>query len=123
MELKFIYVAGIVTDGGRLPVADARNRFAEGCREVQALGYNAISPMEIARSNGLREADEGGNHPWLAFMKCNIRTLLECDGIYLLRGWENSRGARLEKLIADGLGMLILYQDERSENTYGRKNS
>ena len=44
-------------------------------------------------------------------MKADIRMLLECGGIFMLTGWEKSRGARLEYDIAIQTGKTIVYQD------------
>ena len=33
-----------------------------------------------------------------------------CDAIYMLNGWERSKGAKLEKQFAETLGMRIFYQ-------------
>jgi hypothetical protein len=36
----------------------------------------------------------------------------EADGVFLLRGWEMSKGATAEKATAEALGLEILYQTE-----------
>ena len=47
---------------------------------------------------------------WLYYMRVDIKALVNCDEIYMLRGWWRSRGARLEWLIARGLGYRIRYE-------------
>jgi hypothetical protein len=47
---------------------------------------------------------------WLAYMKVDIPALCEADEIYMLKGWWRSRGARLEWVIAWGLGMKRRYE-------------
>lgn len=101
-----IYVAGPIT-GQRDTVPQ---RFMQGDTEVRALGYNPVNPIEVNGWQDLGDGDLPEN--WRLYLRRDIHTLAECDGIYLLRGWENSRGARLEKLIADGLDLIILYQEE-----------
>ncbi|MEI6871423.1 MAG: DUF4406 domain-containing protein [Verrucomicrobiota bacterium] len=45
------------------------------------------------------------------YMRHCINMIMESTAIYLLRGWEGSTGARLEKSIAEELGLKIYYQD------------
>ena len=47
---------------------------------------------------------------WVEYMKKNIPALCACDSIYMLRGWWRSRGARLEWVLAWGLGMKVRYE-------------
>ena len=47
---------------------------------------------------------------WLDYMRVDIKALVDCDEIYMLRGWWRSRGARLEWVIAWGLGMKRRYE-------------
>jgi len=54
--------------------------------------------------------------PYKEYIRQDIKTLLECDAIYLLCGWENSRGARLEKHIADVLGLEIHFQGDEDND-------
>ena len=45
-------------------------------------------------------------------MRADIPLLLAADAIYILLGWKESRGALLEKYIAEELGMTIIYETE-----------
>lgn len=40
-----------------------------------------------------------------------LNTLLQCTHIYMLRGWENSKGATAEHAVAKWIGLEIIYQD------------
>lgn len=104
-DCKLIYCAGPITG-----IPDFRERFTRAVLEVQLLGHVPINPCEVTKAAGID--DDGSTAVWLACMKADIRALLACDGIYLLRDWENSRGARLEKLVAEGLDMEIIYQPD-----------
>lgn len=107
-EPLVIYVSGMITDGGRLPFADARERFLQGCQEVADMGYKPVSPIDLCEPMGLDCA-------WRDYMKVNIRTLIECDGAYFLRDWHQSKGARGEHFIATLLDLLVLYQSEETQ--------
>jgi len=47
---------------------------------------------------------------WTEYMKKNIPALCSSDSIFMLRGWWRSRGARLEWVIARGLGYKVRYE-------------
>lgn len=52
----------------------------------------------------------GTDQEWHVYLRNDIKQLVECDTIYLLKGWEASKGATLEFHIAERLGMKIYYQ-------------
>jgi hypothetical protein len=52
------------------------------------------------------------NGSWEDYMKRDLVLLLRCDYIYLLDGWEYSKGARLEYNIACDVGIKPLRLDE-----------
>lgn len=39
--------------------------------------------------------------------------LLQCKAIYMLQGWKDSKGARIEHYIATEIGIPITYEIER----------
>lgn len=49
---------------------------------------------------------------WSDCMKADIKALLDCDALFLLEGWENSKGANLEKHIAEQVGIEIYYAEK-----------
>lgn len=64
--------------------------FHSAAAKLRAQGHDVVSPAEICdESVCYREA-----------MQRDIVGLLECDHIYLLDGWEKSKGATLEHHIA-----------------------
>jgi hypothetical protein len=70
---------------------------AEAAR-LRALGFEIVNPAEI-------NADPTAG--WLDCMRADIKQLVDCDGIALLLGWEQSRGASLENHIARALGLRV----------------
>ena len=40
----------------------------------------------------------------------DVDAIFQCDMIYMLRGWENSKGARAEHALANWIGLEIIYQ-------------
>jgi hypothetical protein len=48
---------------------------------------------------------------WIDYMKVDIKMLIKCDFIIMLKNWENGKGARLEYHIAKELGIEVLNND------------
>lgn len=46
---------------------------------------------------------------WEKCMRVDLAHLLTCDSIYLLDGWEHSRGARIEHDLAVALSMPVYH--------------
>ncbi len=55
--------------------------------------------------------------PWIEFLKQDLLELITCDAVFLLKGWEKSRGATLEAFVAYILGLHLykMHHDERFE--------
>ena len=49
-----------------------------------------------------------------AYMRRALDDVCECDMIYMLRGWELSRGARVERALAEYLDKVVAYEEERN---------
>ena len=91
---KRIYIAGPMTgyDDLNFPA------FHAAAATFRAIGIDVVNPAEI---NPAIEAD------WVDCMRADIQQLATCTGIYLLPGWEKSRGASLEHDIARTLGFDV----------------
>ena len=68
---------------------------------LRALGHEVVNPL----CNGLSETD-----PWEAHIAKDIINLIDCEGIYMLQGWEDSQGARIEYAVAKELGKAVFYE-------------
>lgn len=75
--------------------------FHEAARLLRAAGYTVTNPAE------LDEQDAGKTLTWEQYMRRDIKALMDCDGVALLPGWTESRGANLETEIAGRLGMKL----------------
>jgi hypothetical protein len=75
--------------------------FAKKAAELRALGHEVISPAE------LHPADP--SVPWDWYLRRDLAELVKCTGIQLLKGWNYSKGAKLEHHVAKSLGMDITY--------------
>jgi hypothetical protein len=97
--MKRIYISGKITG---LPINDVRAKFAEAKKDLEKQGYQAISPLETGIPYSAT---------WETHLVADIILLVGCDAIYMLSDWENSKGATLERNIAEATGKEIIYQD------------
>lgn len=67
---------------------------------LKKIGNEPLSPV----------GDEKPEYTWKDYMRRDIKLLIEADAIYMLKGWRRSKGARLERKIAKGLDLKIIYQ-------------
>jgi len=111
-----IYVSGPIN--GRLAGNLPAFRFAE--RELVELGHEVVVPHDVAPHEHAGECPVGYAEPHsvdfpehtstACFIRGDLRALLDCDAIYMLRGWERSVGARLEFDVAATSGLHVVYQ-------------
>lgn len=102
------YISGPITG-----VRDWQDKFERAERWVQEnLDRQTKSPRLI----GMRLEQELGKTadeiPWSEYMRADLRELTRCDAIYMMAGWQESRGCRLEHLVAGWLGLTIHHQEE-----------
>lgn len=105
-----VYISGPITG-----VKDWKKNFDRAYKELKSWGFGVVhNPREIAEAVEMTCQAMGKKAEYKDYMKADIRVLLNCTHIYMLAGWENSRGAVLEKSIADALGMEVIYDTERA---------
>jgi Domain of unknown function (DUF4406) len=78
-------------------------KFNEAAYHLRQLGFEVINPAE----NG-----HASDKKWEDYLRADIKMLVDCQRIYMLPGWQDSRGARLEFMIAEELGLEIMYSPE-----------
>lgn len=97
-----LYIAGPMTG---LPELNYP-AFHEAEAQLVAAGFDVLSP---AHNSG--KADD-----WAGYMRLGIAQLIQCDGVALLPGSHNSRGARVERQLAEELGMRVAAIDSWLES-------
>jgi len=79
-------------------------------KELRKKGWKTINPArlncEYARHNNITTKDLS----YTDCIKMDIREILSCDAIYMMKGWKTSNGANLEIHIAATLGLKIIYE-------------
>lgn len=86
-----LYIAGPMT--GHPEFNYPAFRAAEA--QLQAAGFETRNPVDAERGN-----DTGQPQSWTWYMRRGLRMVTESDGVALLPGWEQSRGAILERHVA-----------------------
>lgn len=98
-----IYIAGPMTG-----IKDYNfPAFHQAAQEWRAQGFTVINPAELDDKDVLPNGKAA--HPWDYYLRRDIKYLADCDAIFMLKGWENSKGASLEHHIATTLGMELCY--------------
>jgi hypothetical protein len=94
------YVSGPMTG-----IADFnRPAFNAAADRLRAQGHDVVNPADV---------NLGPGATWEAYMRVDLADMMTCDTIYMIAGWENSRGARIERRLAMDLGLTVIYADER----------
>lgn len=104
-----VYISGPITGD-----PDARTRFrnAEGLKVNE--GFDVMNPFD----NGVNDGSA-----WEEHMIADIRMLMLCDTIFMLNGWQSSKGARIEFKIAEEMGMDIQFESFQDQQRFiGVKN-
>lgn len=93
-----VYISGPISG---LPLETVYNNFTNAEIRLQEEGYEVVNPL----NNGLpREST------WNEHMRADLKLLLDCDAIYLLKGYQNSKGAMIEYDLARILHFDIIEQ-------------
>ena len=81
--------------------------FAAAAERLRSLGHTVVSPHEIpADCPGC--ANTGIEHSWSEHMRVDLAALLTCDVIVLLPAWSQSKGAQIEKTVAEAIGLMVI---------------
>jgi hypothetical protein len=97
-SLGVIYISGPMSSVG--PPTWNKPAFNAKAAELRAQGYTVINPAEYDEQDGM---------PWDWYLRRDLVQLVKCGKLVLLDGWMDSKGAKLERDVAEGLGMEIEY--------------
>lgn len=96
--LKKVYISGPITG-----TKDYLERFERVENELPLIhqGVEVINPAKV-------NANLPESTTWEEYMRMSLCMLSMCDGIYMMEGWQQSRGANLEYAYAKGMGITVL---------------
>jgi hypothetical protein len=98
------YIAGAVDDN-----PNAEKEFSEAAEMLKKTGYRVYNPVELISTIGFRCA------PRSEIMMLLFSIIIDnLPDMYMLPGWERSRGAKAEHTIAVELGLKIIYGEKTS---------
>ena len=93
MDKDKVYIAGAITND-----PNYKEHFGNAEIYLRRAGYIPINPVEPLGFSYKEYIDMG------------LSKLKYCDGIYMLKGWQESKGAVLEHLYAQTIGLKIMYE-------------
>lgn len=93
-----VYISGAIA---HYDIDERKEAFKNAELKLWDLGFVGINPF----CNGL-----GDEAHWREHMRRDIALLLGCKYIYMLRGWEKSKGAKLELDVASSCGIEVLFE-------------
>lgn len=105
-----VYISGQMTGLGR---EEYRDRFREAERLIRNVGYTRIvNPIRVWSCR----------FPWLyrlvgyrLTLLYDLWLLLHCNRIYMIPGWDKSRGAKIESFVAYNSMIRRLPQEEKQK--------
>ena len=108
-----VYISGPIT--GR---ADRNvQAFDHAAAQLSRLGFDSVNPHDVGKEidTGFFSGDEAR---WLAYMRADIKALVDCDALIMLDGWQFSRGATIEAILARDLGIPVFYSIDALESHF-----
>ena len=95
-----VYISGKITG-----TTDFMERFARAEEKLKSEGYAVLNP---AYANSYMPEDS----TWEEYMKVSMVLLQMADAIYMLNGWEDSKGAKQEyKTSINSLHLKVMYEN------------
>lgn len=91
-SVKVIYLAGPITG-----VPDYRENFQRVEDKLTAEGYIVLNPAKLPA--GLTNEQ---------YMQIDLAMLSAADAVHFLPGWDNSKGATLERAYCEYIGKVVL---------------
>lgn len=89
-----VYISGAISNN-----PDYKKQFVSKYEELWDK-YIVLSPLMI-----------NAELSWKEHMKIDLAMVSVCDTVYMMKGWEKSRGAKIEHCLAEILNKKIIYEE------------
>lgn len=76
--------------------------------ELKEKGFDVVNPVTLGKE--LDERIKDRKPTYIEYLNNDLDALATCDGIYMLRSWRSSKGARIERIYAQETGKFIAYE-------------
>lgn len=86
-----------------------------GIEDYNIPAFNLAAAKWRAQGWHVENPGEFGEHDdwtWMDYMVRDLPLLMRCDAIAMMPGWQKSKGAQLEKLVAEYLGFPVFMADK-----------
>ena len=94
-----IYIAGPITGA-----PDYQQHFADAEQRLRGAGHVTMNPATLALNKGFTHAE---------YMHICFAMLRVCDGVYMLDGWRDSKGATMEFEFALHTDKIMMFEGEQ----------
>lgn len=88
--MKTVYISG--------PMSGIKDfnapAFEKAYMDLQAHDFSPVAPAPFVDGKTYQE-----------YLRDDLKMLLDCDGIYMLDGWQDSKGAKIEHMVALACGI------------------
>jgi hypothetical protein len=98
MMREYVYISGAIAHHD---IEERKRAFGFAASVLDSMGYVPVNPF----ANGLPDSAN-----WMKHMRVDIGMLLQCSRIYMLKGWELSKGAKLELDVASSCGIKVMFE-------------
>lgn len=112
MEREVYYLSGKITDGDRTTpesIQINKDKFIKKAEELSNEGHAVFIPGENFGCVG-----QENSWNWKQYMRPCLAIMKKADVVYMLDGWEGSRGAKVEHFLAKRKGMNVVYERKRT---------
>lgn len=93
-----VYISGPISAN----VEQAAIQFTIAEQRLKLEGHEVINPMKLPHNH---------DKSWESYMREDIKAMMECDMVYFLKDWLESKGARLEYLLASELNIECVFEE------------